>query len=48
MTKVVNSIAIEILKESLRKGKSITIPSLNLSLNPDGSVTSLNSKLAES
>ena len=29
------------LIENLRKGKSIEIPSLNLRLNPDGSVTHL-------
>ena len=33
------------LIETIKEGKSIEIPSLNLSLNPDGSVTSLDKKV---
>jgi hypothetical protein len=33
------------LRETLEKGKSIEIPSLNLSLNPNGSATSLDKKV---
>lgn len=33
------------LMESMKRGKSIEIPILNLSLNPDGSATSLDKKV---